>query len=88
GALRGRPGGDFPPPAGLVQVGMDLLSGQPSQEGVKVWFPQGKVPVLPLQASPSEGTGLLQEAPPAGVGPTDYPPGSNEEASPTPPPGQ
>ncbi|MFN4073778.1 MAG: transglycosylase domain-containing protein [Thermus sp.] len=88
GALRGRPGGDFSPPVGLVQAEMDLLSGQPSEEGIRAWFPQGKVPVALPQASPSQGAGPLREAPPAGIGSMNHPPDSNEEAFPAPPPGQ
>ncbi|GAA6755178.1 transglycosylase domain-containing protein [Thermus thalpophilus] len=65
-ALRGRPGGDFPPPPGLVQAQVDLVSGMPSQAGVAMWFPQGKVPLPPAEPAPPaspEATG--QAAPEA-----------------------
>lgn len=46
-ALRGRPGGDFPPPDGLVSVRVDLLSGVLSPSGVLVYVPVGKEPQAP-----------------------------------------
>ncbi|KIX84371.1 transglycosylase domain-containing protein [Thermus filiformis] len=49
-ALRGRPGGDFSPPGGLVAVRVDLLSGAPSPSGVPVYVPRGKEPEAPLPA--------------------------------------
>lgn len=49
-ALRGRPGGDFSPPGGLVAVRVDLLSGVPSPSGVPVYVPKGKEPEAPLPA--------------------------------------
>lgn len=39
-ALRGRPGGDFPQPSGLVARRIDLISGNPSPSGIPVLFAQ------------------------------------------------
>ena len=39
-ALRGRPGGDFPQPSGLVTGRIDLVSGNPSSSGIPVLFVQ------------------------------------------------
>ncbi|MEJ5336555.1 MAG: transglycosylase domain-containing protein [Thermus sp.] len=55
-ALRGRPGGDLPPPPGLVAVRVDLLSGLPSPSGVAVYFPRGREPLPPPSVeAPMEG---------------------------------
>ncbi len=63
-ALRGRPGGDFPMPSGLVRARVDLLSGYSSPQGVEMVFPQGKEPLPPpppeaqppQETPPQEGT--------------------------------
>ncbi len=64
-ALRGRPGGDFPMPSGLVRARVDLLSGYASDSGVEMVFPKGKEPGPP----PSQAKDLApdlkaQPAPP------------------------
>lgn len=61
-ALRGRPGGDFPPPSGLVAVRVDLLTGLPSPTGVSMYFPRGREP-LPPPPVEAPGEGLPPEAP-------------------------
>ncbi|WP_337844244.1 transglycosylase domain-containing protein [Thermus sp.] len=61
-ALRGRPGGDFPPPPGLVAVRVDLLTGLPSPDGVTMYFPRGQEPQSPPPVEAPEG-GLPPEAP-------------------------
>jgi len=50
-ALRGRPGGDFPPPSGLVPVRVDLLSGALSPSGPLMYLPAGKEPQPPPSPS-------------------------------------
>nr|WP_267962779.1 transglycosylase domain-containing protein [Thermus hydrothermalis] len=71
-ALRGRPGGDFPPPSGLVEARVDLVSGLPSPEGVAMWFPQGKVPLPP--AEPPSETAPVLPSEPQGQTPPEAPP--------------
>jgi len=74
-ALRGRPGGDIPPPSGLVQARVDLVSGKPAPEGVAMWFPEGRVPLPPVEP-PTEATPPPPSEPQAQAAP---------EAPPTPP---
>ncbi|WP_040683638.1 transglycosylase domain-containing protein [Thermus igniterrae] len=70
-ALRGRPGGDFPPPQGLEKARFDLASGLASPQGVEAWFPQGKGPQLPVAKPPVEAPPSGETAPlPAPVPPS------------------
>ena len=66
-ALKGRPGGDFPPPSGLVPVRVDLETGLPSEKGVVVYVPEGKVPSgRPPEESPALPLPLPLLTPPGG----------------------
>ncbi len=67
-ALRGKPGGDFPPPPGLVQVRVDLLTGYRDPDGVALWVPAGQEPPPPPApepppAPPSPDTSEASSAP-------------------------
>lgn len=69
-ALRGRPGGDFPPPPGLVKARLDLLSGAPSSQGLEVWLPQDKVTPAALPSGEGAASGAFA---PEGVPPPPEP---------------
>jgi len=45
-ALKGRPAGEPAPPAGMVQLPIDLLDGIPREDGVPVYFRKGREPTL------------------------------------------
>lgn len=62
-ALRGRPGGDFPPPPGLEKARFDLVSGLASSQGVEAWFPQGRLPEPPVARPPAEAPSSGEVAP-------------------------
>lgn len=83
-ALRGRPGGDFPPPQGLEKARFDLVSGLASSQGVEAWFPQGRLPKPPVAKPPAEASSL-EAAPLPAIPPTPSPP-PGPAASPAEPP--
>ncbi|MGQ9753939.1 MAG: transglycosylase domain-containing protein [Thermaceae bacterium] len=58
-AMRGRPTGEPLPPKGLVRVQVDLLTGEPSSTGVKLYVPKGKEP-KPPPPQPSTDVAALQ----------------------------